>query len=85
MSPSLLSGLHRALIVLALLGAWPASAAFTDNGDGTVSDSLSGLVWDQCSWGQGSTTCTRSASTHTWAAALGVAISANALALSLPP
>lgn len=33
-----------ALTLLALLAAWPASVAFTDNGDGTVTDSATGLM-----------------------------------------
>jgi hypothetical protein len=64
--------------VLALLGSWPACAALTDHGDGTVSDTVTGLMWDQCSWGQSGTACARgSASTHTWLSALRVALTAN--------
>ena len=63
--------------------ALPAWAAFTDNGDGTITDSTTGLVWDKCSRGQvwdNTTppgTCTGVASTHTWAAALAEATAAN--------
>ncbi len=59
---------HLALALLALLAAWPASAAFTDNGNGTVTDSATGLMWDKCSWGQsGNSDCaTGSASAPTW-------------------
>ena len=32
--------------------ALPAWAAFTDNGDGTITDTSTGLVWDKCSRGQ---------------------------------
>lgn len=68
-------------LVALLLGllALPALAAFTDNGDGTVTDTVTGLMWDKCSWGQSSTTdCSGgSASTHAWSAALGVAVTAN--------
>lgn len=38
--------------VLASLLALPVFAAFTDNGDGTVTDSVTGLMWDKCSRGQ---------------------------------
>ena len=72
--------LRLALTVLALLGAGPACAAFAGNGDGTVSDTATGLIWDQCSWGQSGSACAGSASTHNWAAALSVAASANASA-----
>ena len=63
--------------------ALPAWAAFTDNGDGTITDTTTGLVWDKCSRGQvwdNTTppgTCTGVASTHTWAAALAEATAAN--------
>ena len=63
--------------------ALPAWAAFTDNGDGTITDSTTGLVWDKCSRGQvwdNTTppgTCTGAASPHDWAAALAEATAAN--------
>ena len=67
------------LTVLALLAAWPAQAAFIDQGDGTVRDTLTGLIWDKCSWGQSGSACAAgSASTHTWAAAQSLAANANA-------
>lgn len=44
---------------------------FTDNGNGTVTDTDTGLVWQRCSAGQNDdTTCTGTASTHTWQTAL---------------
>ena len=64
--------------------ALPAWAAFTDNGNGTITDTTTGLVWDKCSRGQvwdNTTppgTCTGTASTHDWAAALAQATAANA-------
>jgi hypothetical protein len=66
-------------IFLVLFVVHPAHAAFTDHGDGTVTDSVTGLMWDKCSWGQSNDTdCSGgAASTHTWLAALGVAVSAN--------
>ena len=66
------------LTVLALLAVGAAHAAFTNNGDGTVTDTVTLLIWDKCTWGQGGNTCaTGSASTPPWDAALGVAASAN--------
>lgn len=48
---------------------------------GTVTDLRSGLMWDQCAWGQGGTGCaTGVASTLTWQQALAVPASANAAA-----
>ncbi|MDP4028452.1 MAG: DUF1566 domain-containing protein [Gallionella sp.] len=68
-----------ALALLALLFALPAQAAYNDNNDGTVTDTVTGLMWDKCSWGQSNNvTCAGgAASTHTWTQALGVAVSAN--------
>lgn len=50
----------------------------TDNGDFTVSDHATGLMWKQCSEGQNNnSTCRGSVSTHTWQAALQVAPTLN--------
>jgi hypothetical protein len=69
------------LTVLALLVAWPTQAAFIDHGDGTLTDTLTGLMWDKCSSGQSGRACASgSASTHSWAAAQSLAESANAAA-----
>jgi hypothetical protein len=46
-----------ALPVLAISLAAPAWATLTDNGDGTVSDSATGLMWDKCVAGKGSLDC----------------------------
>lgn len=47
--------------------------------NGTVVDQRTGLMWDQCTWGQSGATCAiGSASTLTWQLALGVAALANA-------
>lgn len=64
--------------ILALLVAWPTYAAFTDNNDGTITDTVTGLTWDQCSWGLSGAGCAAgAASLHTWTQALGVAVAAN--------
>lgn len=45
--------------------------AFTDNGDGTVTDSTSGLVWQKCSMGQtNDSTCSGTATQPDWDTAL---------------
>ncbi|MCC7280434.1 MAG: DUF1566 domain-containing protein [Chromatiaceae bacterium] len=75
----------RWLLWLALLLTAPAQAAFTDNGNGTVTDTVTGLMWDQCSWGQtwgagsgpGNRSCDGTASIHNWAASLNLANTAN--------
>lgn len=72
--------LRGALLLFALLFAYPLQAAFTVNADGTVTDSATGLIWDQCSWGLSGTSCsTGSAGTYTWAPALTVAVTANSI------
>lgn len=63
---------------LALFSAVPAQAAFTDNGNGTISDTVTGLMWDKCSIGLSGNTCaTGSATLHTWQQALAAAVTAN--------
>lgn len=49
-----------------------------DNGDGTVSDTATGLMWKQCSEGQGGTDCAGSATIYNWQSALQQAQSLNA-------
>ena len=45
---------------------------YTLHGDGTVTDTATGLVWQRCSLGQSwnGSTCTGNASTYTWQGAL---------------
>ena len=45
-------------------------APYTDNGNGTVTDSATGLVWQKCSNGQNATSCSGSASNLTWSSAI---------------
>lgn len=56
----------------------PASR-FTDNLDGTVTDQASGLQWKRCAEGQtwSGSTCTGSATGHTWQQALQLADAAS--------
>lgn len=54
------------------------TATFTDNGDGTVTHSLTGLMWKQCAEGLSGASCgTGSATTMTWAQALTAAKTAT--------
>lgn len=70
--------LQKMSVAFALCLSAPALAAFTVNGDGTVTDTETGLIWDRCTWGQTGADCDGgAASTHTWSQALGVAITAN--------
>ena len=74
-----MKNLIRAFLLLPWLLIPPAFADYTDYGNGTVTDNATGLMWDKCSWGQtwSSNTCSGTATTHTWSAALGVAVTAN--------
>jgi len=56
--------------------AWP-SPRFSDNGDGTVIDKLTGLVWSQNGYAPGPAACSPGAA-KTWQAALGYAACLNA-------
>lgn len=54
-------------------GISPQTQSFMDNGNGTVSDNLSGLVWQKCSAGLGTTLGDCSTGTflqHTWSSAI---------------
>ena len=47
--------------------------AYTDNGDGTISDAATGLMWKKCSEGKTGVTCATGANaTKTWTQALAV-------------
>ena len=46
---------------------------YTDHGDGTVTDSASGLMWQKCSLGQSGNNCIGTALVFTWQAALAAA------------
>jgi hypothetical protein len=81
------------LLLAALTGARPgiaeqvcdgtrathSASRFEDNGDGTVTDRQSGLVWKRCSEGQAwdGGTCTGGASTYAWQQALQLADTAS--------
>lgn len=56
---------------------WPIPR-FVDNGDQTVTDSLSGLVWPMDANAQGPVTCSPAAGTKTWSNALGFVACLNA-------
>jgi hypothetical protein len=63
------------------LPAWAAAPFTVNSSNGTVSDSSTSLVWDQCPLGLSTTTTacdTGTAKTYTWAAALTEAEARNA-------
>ncbi len=65
--------------LLGVVWSGPTLATFTPNGDLTVTDSETGLVWDRCAWGQtwDGATCTGFGYQYTWAQALDAAMTAN--------
>lgn len=68
------------LALLAALAALPAHAAFSDNGDGTVTDTVTGLMWDKCPYGQTANDCSGgSAIRFTWASALAQTVGLNSI------
>jgi hypothetical protein len=81
MNPRTLSAIRSVppLFGLSLL-TMPAAAAFIVNADGTVTDTVTGLLWDRCSlWQTGNDCSGGSTNTFTWANALGVAVIANGM------
>ena len=78
--PHALRRVATRLLLLGTLLALPAWAAppFTDNGDGTVTDGTTHLMWDQCAYGLTGATCTTGTALQTsWAGALDAAVAAN--------
>jgi hypothetical protein len=53
--------------VRCVTGDSPLAPQFTDNGNGTISDSTSGRVWQKCTRGQTAPTCSGSVTQTTWA------------------
>jgi len=69
-----------ALALLASLASLPVLAAFVDNGDGTVTDTVTGLMWDKCPYGQTANDCSGgSALRFTWASALVQTVALNGI------
>ena len=56
------------IVLLFCASLW--GAPYTDNGNGTVTDSATGLVWQKCSNGMNATSCSGSVSTLTWSSAI---------------
>ncbi len=59
-----------------------AYSGMSDNGDGTVTDTVTGLIWDQCVWGQSwvqGPACLGGGYVLTWPEALKEAVAANAI------
>ncbi len=63
-------GKAASLHVRCVSGQPSSSPSFTDNANGTITDSATNLVWQKCSNGQNTTTCSGTASTFTWADAI---------------
>ncbi len=74
------NAVRTALLLLCVCLALPAWSAFSVNaGNGTVTDTTTSLVWDQCPYGLTGANCTSgTALLATWPQALSAAVSANA-------
>ena len=60
-----------AMVVRCVSGNLPSSRSLTDNGNGTITDNATTLVWQKCSMGQANdATCSGTATTVAWAAAM---------------
>lgn len=71
--------LAQAVTCLDNLPASNPDSSYTVDASGTVTDTRTGLTWDQCNYGlSGSSCATGSATTYTWAQALNLAVTANA-------
>jgi Protein of unknown function (DUF1566) len=69
-----------ALALLAALASLPVLAAYVDNGDGTVTDTVTGLMWDKCPYGQTANDCSGdSAIRFKWASALVQTVALNGI------
>lgn len=57
----------------------PAAALFDEHPDGTVTDTVTGLMWDRCAWGQSGNNCAIGSAGETgWQHALQLVSAANA-------
>jgi Protein of unknown function (DUF1566) len=75
----LLKRIATALAAVCLSFPFCAWAAFTVNGDGTVTDTETGLMWDRCALGLSGTTCATGApGDYTWGLALAEVSARNA-------
>jgi len=54
-------------LLLFLPTHFASAAAFSDNGDGTITDASSSLMWEKCDFGKATTTCAGAASTFSFA------------------
>ncbi len=54
------------LTLFCTTAAFAGSAGFKDNGNGTVTDLTTNLMWQQCSAGQSVPGCAGTAATYTW-------------------
>lgn len=72
-------GARRVLSAALIGGLGLAQAAWINQGDGTVSDDSTGLIWDRCVYGQSGADCTGGSgpTALSWAGALRAAREAN--------
>lgn len=73
------ASVHAATCADATIPANNPDSIYTDNGNGTVTDTSTGLMWKKCSEGQtwSGTACTGTASNFSWSNALSRSATAN--------
>ena len=69
---------HALTCVAGLAPSTPITDFTIDSGVGTALHSKTGLMWDACSYGQTSATCTGTATTYNWQQAFVAVAAANA-------
>ena len=72
------AGKNSSQTVRLVRGTPSPAATYTDNGNGTVTDTATALMWDRCSQGQSGASCATGAIIFMpWSAALTAAVTAN--------
>ncbi|MEO8751120.1 MAG: DUF1566 domain-containing protein [Casimicrobiaceae bacterium] len=70
--------LASTVALVTTFAALSAHAAFTDNGDGTITDTVTGLQWDKCAYGQFAGDCSGGAAARrAWSQALTDVVALN--------
>ncbi|MBK9442405.1 MAG: hypothetical protein IPN53_14320, partial [Comamonadaceae bacterium] len=73
MAKKLITGIFTTLALLLGGTAWGAAPFVVDAANGTVTDTSTGLMWEQCAAGLIGNDCTGTVLRYTWVNALGLA------------
>ena len=65
------TGMALGVLAVLLVAGYAHAGKLTDNGNGTITDSSTGLIWQKCSAGENNdSSCSGTAATYTWQQAL---------------